>query len=128
MGKKDNIVQMPEEMMANAQNQEQVPQEQTPQFPNEQTQPSELEIRARNELLMLEQTAMKKQLQANMKPKISTDEVRKASEILRKYKEGKARLEQKIIANEEFWKLRQWNYMNDGKDDFKPSTAWLWRH
>jgi hypothetical protein len=61
-----------------------------------------------------------------MKPKIGTEEVQKASQILRKYKEGKARLEQKIIANEEFWKLRQWNYMNDGKDDFKPATAWLW--
>ena len=101
----------------------QMPQRQE-QMPNEQ--PSELEIRAQNEIAMLQQTAMKKQMQAQMKPKITSEEVRKASEILRKYKSGKARLEQKIIANEEFWKLRQWNYMNDGKDDFKPSTAWLW--
>lgn len=79
----------------------------------EQTMPqSELEARA--------------QMQAKMKLAIGTEEVRRASEILRKYKEGKARLEQKIIANEEFWKLRQWNYMNDGKGDFKPATAWLW--
>ena len=89
-------------------------------------QPSELEIRAKNEMAMLEQTARKKELQAKMKPRIGADEVRKASEILRKYKEGKARLEQKIIANEEFWKLRQWNYMNNGTGDFKPATAWLW--
>ena len=113
MDNEQKIVPMPQR----EQTQEQMP-------PN--TQPSELEIRAQNELAMLKQTAMKKQMQAQMKPKISTEEVRKASEILRKYKEGKARLEQKIIANEEFWKLRQWNYMNDGKDDFKPSTAWLW--
>lgn len=93
---------------------------QTPQ------QPSELEVRARNEMAMLERTAQKKQMQAQMKPKIGTEEISKASEILRKYKEGKARLEKKIIANEEFWKLRQWNYMNDGNDDFKPATAWLW--
>ena len=90
------------------------------------TQQSELEIRAQKEMEMLKATAQKKQMLAQAKPKIGSEEVRKASEILRKYKEGKARLEQKIIANEEFWKLRQWNYMNDGEDDFKPATAWLW--
>ena len=98
------------------------------QMPQAQTQgpASELEMRAQKEMAMLQQTAKKKQMQAQMKPKIGAEEVRNASEILRKYKEGKARLEQKIIANEEFWKLRQWNYMNDGVDDFKPATAWLW--
>ena len=123
MMEKDNkIVRMPQAQEQEAQmTQEPMPQEQTPN-----TQPSEIEIRARNEMAMLEQTKMKKQMQAQMKPKIGAEEVRKASEILRKYKEGKARLEAKIIANEEFWKLRQWNYMNDGKADFKPATAWLW--
>ena len=96
------------------------------QMPQGQGQASELELRAQKEMEMLQHTAKKKQMQAQMKPKIGEEEVRKASEILRKYKEGKARLEQKIIANEEFWKLRQWNYMNDGVDDFKPATAWLW--
>ena len=96
------------------------------QMPQEQAPASELEMRAQKEMAMLQQTAKKKQMQAQMKPKIGAEEVRKASEILRKYKQGKARLEQKIIANEEFWKLRQWNYMNDGADDFKPATAWLW--
>ena len=102
----------------------QMPQEQ--QMPTAESRPSELEIRAQNEIKMLRHTAQKKQMQAKMKPKIDSKAVTKASEILRKYKEGKARLEQKIIANEEFWKLRQWNYMNDGKNDFKPATAWLW--
>lgn len=78
------------------------------------------------EMDLLRQTAQEKQMMAQAKPKIGEDEVRKASEILQKYKEGKARLENKIIKNEEFWKLRQWNYMDDGKDDFKPATAWLW--
>ena len=90
------------------------------------SQPSELEIRRQNEIAMLQKTTQKKQMQAQMKPKIDSKVVTQASEILRKYKEGKARVEQKIIANEEFWKLRQWNYMNDGNDDFKPATAWLW--
>ena len=109
------IVKMPDR----AEEQTQAPME----SPKE---PSEIEIRARNEMAMLEQTARKKQMQAQMKPKIGAEEVRRASEILRKYKEGKARLEQKIIANEEFWKLRQWNYMKDDNGDFKPATAWLW--
>lgn len=61
-----------------------------------------------------------------MELKIGSEEVRKATEILQKYKDGKSRLEKKIIANEEFWKLRQWNYMNDNTEEFKPATAWLW--
>ena len=113
----NNVVQMPQN--------EQMPQE-TVVAENTTTQPSELEIRAKNEMAMLQRTAQKKQMQAQMKPKIDSKVVTNASEILRKYKEGKARLEQKIIANEEFWKLRQWNYMNNDSDDFKPATAWLW--
>ena len=114
---KRNKNQVPEDDIAK------VPQE---EMPMAESQRSELEIRAQNEIKMLKRTAQKKQLQAQMKPKIDSQAVIKASEILRKYKEGKARLEQKIIANEEFWKLRQWNYMNDGNNDFKPATAWLW--
>ena len=101
-----------------------VPMAQTPQqMPMGNGQPSELEERARNEMAMLEHTARKKQMQAQMKPKIDAKAVQKASEILNKYKEGKARLEKKIIANEEFWKLRQWNHA--GNND-TPATAWLW--
>ena len=87
---------------------------------------TELQARAEQEMQMLQRTAEYKQMQAQMKPKIGTEEVQKASQILRKYKDGKQRLEQKIIHNEEFWKLRQWNYMNDGNNDFKPATSWLW--
>ena len=86
----------------------------------------ELRMRARQEREMLKRTAEYKQMQGNKKATIGTEEIRKASDILRKYKAGKERLEQKIIANEEFWKLRQWNYMNNGTGDFKPATAWLW--
>ena len=91
----------------------------------EQTQPqSELEARASQEMAMLEQHNKNRQMQEMMKP-IGVKEIRKASETLRKYKEGKANLEKKLIANEEFWKMRQWNYMEDENDDFKPATAWL---
>ena len=90
------------------------------------TPKSELQMRAEKEIEMLKRTAEQKQMMAEQKPKIGAEEVRKASAILQKYKDGKKRLEQKIIANEEFWKLRQWNYMNDGSKDFQPASAWLW--
>lgn len=112
-------------MMARKKLQQNVPQE-AQAMPQDVQPKTELEARAEQEMAMLQRTAEYKQMQAKMKPKIGAEQVRKASETLRKYKEGKARLEQKIIANEEFWKLRQWNYMNDGNADFKPATAWLW--
>lgn len=82
--------------------------------------------RARREIEMLEKNKIAKELQTMQKPKIGAEEISKASDILRKYKEGKLRLEKKIIADEEFWKLRQWRYIKDGTDEFKPATAWLW--
>ncbi|MDD3369132.1 MAG: hypothetical protein PHP50_09645 [Lachnospiraceae bacterium] len=96
------------------------------QIPGGQSLPTDIESRRQQELEMLQQTAQLKEMMAKSEPKIGEREIRKASEILQKYKEGKQMLESKIIANEQFWKLRQWNYMNDGKDDFKPATAWLW--
>ena len=98
----------------------------TPTAPTAVQQPTELEIRAQNEMAMLQHTAQKKQMQAKMKPKIDSKVVTQASEILRKYKKGKANLEKKIIANEEFWKLRQWNYISKAEDDFESATAYLW--
>ena len=105
----------------------QQPMAQQPQQPMDRQPVSpELQARAEQEMQMLQRTAEYKQMQDAMPKKIDAKALRKASDILRKYKDGKSRLEQKIIANEEFWKLRQWNYMNDGKADFKPATAWLW--
>ena len=127
-GEQSNVVQMPQA--------EQTPMEEPMttdgQMPsvdgaeNATTTPNDLEIRRQNEIAMLQRTAQKKQMQAQMKPKIDAKAVIKASQILQDYKKGKARLEQKIIANEQFWKLRQWNYMNNGKSGDEPATAWLW--
>ena len=65
-----------------------------------------------------------------LKPKIGTEEIRKAMEILRKYKLGKTQLEQRIIDNEQFWKLRHWAQMEkEGRggnaDDPQPTSGWL---
>ena len=61
----------------------------------------------------------------SVKKAIDTDALVRANEILRKYKDGKANLEAKLIDNEEYWKLRQWRVRNT-KDAYSPATAWLW--
>lgn len=65
-----------------------------------------------------------------LKPVIGRQEVRQAAEILKKYKRGKARLAQRIIDNEQFWKLRHWEQMDKkgtgGNDaDPRPRSGWL---
>lgn len=57
---------------------------------------------------------------------VGEDELRRANMILRKYKGGKTSLEQKIIENEQWWKLRHWRYIKGGNElDMKPTSAWL---
>lgn len=51
------------------------------------------------------------QKQEPQRPKIGTEEVRRAADILRRYHAGKRQLEQRIIDNEQFWKLRHWEQM-----------------
>lgn len=60
---------------------------------------------------------------------IGREEVRKAAETLRKYKEGKAALEDRIIQDEEWYRLRHWEYLRKKKDPKntapEPTSAWL---
>ena len=58
--------------------------------------------------------------------RIGSEEVKKAYEILTKYKAGKANLEKHIIENERWFKMRQWEFMRK-QDDVspEPSSAWL---
>ena len=44
-------------------------------------------------------------------PRIGSEEIRRAAQILKKYREGKIQLERRIIDNEQFWKLRHWQQM-----------------
>lgn len=58
--------------------------------------------------------------------KIGTEEIRKAHQTLLKYKEGKANLEQRIVENEQWYKLRHWECMRKAKkDEVEPSSGWL---
>jgi hypothetical protein len=59
---------------------------------------------------------------------IGAEQVREARQILRKYKEGKANLEQKVIENEQWYKLRNWECMrkqSQEPDQVEPVSAWL---
>ena len=62
--------------------------------------------------------------------KIGAEEVRAAAEILKKYRRGKHNLEQRLIDNEQFWKLRHWEQMaKNGQGgnpaDPRPTSGWL---
>ena len=62
---------------------------------------------------------------------IGEKEIKAAAEILNEYKRGKSNLEQRIINDEEWFKLRHWQVMNRKKDVTNggnspaPSSAWL---
>lgn len=57
---------------------------------------------------------------------ITENTIREASARLDKYRNSKSRLDDRIIRNEDYWKLRQWNYYNENKKDDNIATAWLW--
>ena len=56
---------------------------------------------------------------------IGKEQIQKASLTLRKYKEGKANLETRIVENEQWFKLRHWECMRDKKQEIQPTSAWL---
>ena len=61
--------------------------------------------------------------------KIGKEQVQKAEEILRKYKDGKASLEARIVENERWYKLRHWEVVagqqKGHQNDPRPTSAWL---
>ena len=64
------------------------------------------------------------------RPRIGAEEVRQAAQILKKYKQGKAHLESRIIDNEQFWKMRHWQQMEKNGQggnpaDPQPTSGWL---
>lgn len=68
---------------------------------------------------------MQQQTEPAFKPKIGPEQIAKFNTALAEYKTGKLNLENKIVENEQFWKLRQYGYA-PGKDKAKPASAWLW--
>lgn len=59
---------------------------------------------------------------------IGEAQIIEAEAILQKYKEGKVNLENRIIEDEEWWKLRHWEQFKTksaNPDDPEPCSAWL---
>lgn len=57
---------------------------------------------------------------------IEKAQVREAQHILREYKAGKANLENRLIANEQWYKLRHWDYLRgSSQEQVEPISAWL---
>ena len=56
--------------------------------------------------------------------------IEKAAETLKNYKRGKQKLEERIVEEEEWWKLRHWDIINKGDKNKKtdrpePTSAWM---
>ena len=58
---------------------------------------------------------------------IGEEQVREAMQTLLRYKSGKAQLESRVIANNEWWKLRQWGQFDSkgNPHDDRPASGWL---
>ena len=56
---------------------------------------------------------------------IGKEQINKANLTLQKYKEGKANLENKIVDNEQWYKLRHWECMRGKKNEVQPTSGWL---
>ena len=60
------------------------------------------------------------------KVKIGREEVLAARQTLQRYKQGKANLEQRIVENEQWYRLRHWECMRGGAaSQVEPVSGWL---
>lgn len=61
------------------------------------------------------------------KQAIGVAEIEKATEIFKKYKDGKTNLDRKIIENEQWYKLRHWGQLKEDANQrtVEPTSAWL---
>ena len=60
-----------------------------------------------------------------LKQVIGKEQIQAATQVLQKYKEGKANLERRIVDNEQWYKLRHWECLRDKQQDIQPISGWL---
>lgn len=56
---------------------------------------------------------------------IGLEQIRKAEEIRKKYASGRAQLEARLLAENEWYRLRHWEMMTGQKSQVEPKSAWL---
>ena len=58
--------------------------------------------------------------------RIGKEDIKKAAEILQKYKSGKSNLETRIVEDEQWWKLNHWDVLRKNSNNtLQPTSAWL---
>ena len=68
---------------------------------------------------------LEKEAQSGRKA-IGPEEIEQAYQCLLRYKAGKANLEKRIVDNQQWYKLRQWECLRkSGKEQIEPVSAWL---
>lgn len=61
----------------------------------------------------------------NKKLPIGAEELKLAADTLRRYKQGKSALENRMVEDELWWELRHWEAMEPAPSAPKPTSAWL---
>lgn len=56
---------------------------------------------------------------------IGVEQINQALQTLKDYKKGKSNFDQRVIDNEEWWKLRHWDKIRNDKQSTEPTSAWL---
>ena len=86
----------------------------------------------RDYLPMAMKKLMSQEGTAELSPTVETDVINKksiqeATETLKAYKNGKRKLEDRIVEEEQWWKLRHWDVVGKGElgDRPQPTSAWL---
>ena len=58
--------------------------------------------------------------------RIGKDAIKKAQELLTKYKDGKTNLEARVVEDEQWWKLNHWDVLRKNSNNtLQPTSAWL---
>lgn len=70
---------------------------------------------------------LKQEIPEQSTGKLTKNDIKEAMQTLKKYKDGKANLEDRIVEEEQWWKLRHWDLIDNGKktDRPEPTSAWL---
>lgn len=59
---------------------------------------------------------------------IGEEQVRRARAIYQRYRDGKAALDRRVIDNEEWYRMRYYDYKRDDKKEIDPSSGWLFNN
>ena len=59
------------------------------------------------------------------RPPIGEAEVEQAYQTLLEYRAGKANLEKRLVENQQWYKLRQWECLRKKESEVEPASAWL---